>query len=352
MKTLGLILSYGVLVVLSALGLLFLFPLMKEGASLGELPMLLGGLGLFVLTGALWWLARGRSVAKAAAAWVILAVPSIAYIGQAGALVTAYFGGLRLAQDVAIENFSEVPIHWPGFDGPVGVTISFDAVHPDRASALILPPEIRMGPALDIPRSVLSASRTSGSGYFKDYYLDQPVSPLTLLKTVLFQRLYVNRQAEQEYQNWTSAYDFEAGGRTRLVYNLHPGTIDYLEGPSRLCLASDSFGHRPCAEGQDPKEGCTNPNRRIETDPLYGDGADLSALWMAAGGSDLTADLSPLLTEVLRAQSTLQGDPAAWTAMQKRLEPAGLSDAGYSLCPPGETSHTAFRTCYCRDAAD
>ena len=63
----------------------------------------------------------------------------------------------------------------------------------------------------------------------------------------------------------------------------------------------------------------------------------------------MTADLGPILTEILRAHSRLQGDPDAWTALQKRLEPAGLRDAGYRLCPPGEESHTAFRTCFCRD---
>ncbi len=352
MKTLGLVLSYVVLVAVSAVGLVFLFPMMKEGTSLSELPILLAGMGLFVLLGALWWLARGRSLRKAAVAWMILAVPCLAYVALAGSLVTAYFGGLRLAKDVAIEDFSEAPIHWPGFDGPVGLTIQFELVHPGGISALILPPEIRMGPAIEVPRDVLSVSHTSGSGYFKDGYLDAPVGPLTLLKTALFQRIYVNDQAEQEYQSWTSAYEFEPGGRTRLTFHLHPGTIDFLESPSRLCLANDTFGHRPCAEGQDPKDGCTSPNRRIEADPLYTAGGDLSALWMAAGGSDLAADLSPVLTEVLRARSRLQGDPEAWTAMQKRLEPAGLMSAGYRLCPPGQTSHTAFRTCYCRGPTD
>ncbi len=150
-----------------------------------------------------------------------------------------------------------------------------------------------------------------------------------------------------------SAYGLEPGGRTRLTFHLHPGTIDLLVSPSRLCLANDSFGHRPCAEGQNPKDGCTSPNHRIETSPIYTVGGDLSVLWMAAGESDLRADLSPVLTEVLRARSRLQGDPEAWTAMQKRLEPGGLMNAGYRLCPPGEkNSHNSFRTCYCRGPAD
>ena len=159
-------LAYVALVVVSALGLVFLFPMMKEGTSLGELPLLLSGMGFFVLLGALWWLARGRSLRKAAVAWAILTVPCLTYAALAGSRITAYFDGLRLAKDVAIETFSEAPIHWPGFDGPVGLSIQFQLVHPDGISALILPPEIRMGPAIEVPHDVLSVSHTGGSGYF------------------------------------------------------------------------------------------------------------------------------------------------------------------------------------------
>lgn len=82
-------------------------------------------------------------------------------------------------------------------------------------------------------------------------------------------------------------------------------------------------------------------------------GNDLTALWMAAGSADMVVvDLGALLTATLRDQGSLQGDPKGWTAIQRRLEPAGLAAAGYRLCPPGEDSHTAFRTCYCRNAGD
>ena len=81
-------------------------------------------------------------------------------------------------------------------------------------------------------------------------------------------------------------------------------------------------------------------------------GSDLSALWLASGASDLTVDLSAQLTAALRTKSTLQSKPAEWTAMHRRLEPAGLTKAGYELCPPGEESHTRFRTCYCRAAQE
>jgi hypothetical protein len=181
--------------------------------------------------------------------------------------------------------------------------------------------------------------------------VEEPVGDLALLKSVLFQRLYVNDSFEPKYK-WNSGFDFAPVARTRLTFHLHPGTLDYLESPDRLCLSSRSFGLRVCETGEDPKQGCASPNWRPVTDPIYAVGNDLTALWMAAGAADMVVDLGPVLTATLRAQSRLQGDPEGWTAMQRRLEPAGLTAAGYELCPAGEGSHTAFRTCYCRDAGN
>jgi hypothetical protein len=62
----------------------------------------------------------------------------------------------------------------------------------------------------------------------------------------------------------------------------------------------------------------------------------------------MVADFSAQLTETLRRESRLQDNPGAWQALQKRLEPENLLARGYGLCPPGDDSHTAFRTCYCR----
>lgn len=351
MKTFGRLLLFVAIVALSALGLLMLLPGMKEGVSWEETPFYVGGALGFPVLGVVWWYACGRSLAKAVPAWIVLALPTLGSAAIAFSLVTAYFEGQRLAGAVDIEGYSETPIRWPGFDGPVGLTVRFDLVHPTGLSALLLPPEVRMGPALDIPRNLLSSTQTGGSGYFKDTYLETPVGDLALLKTVLFQRHYVNDQAEQEYQNWTSALDFDADGRTAITYHLHPGIVDYLVDPARLCLSNLSPGIPRCEKGQDPKErGCRSRNRIDPPAPQYTEGRALTALWMAAGSGDMAADFGPVLTETLRAKSNLQGDPELWTAIQKRLEPDGLRKAGYRLCPPGDNSHTAFRTCFCRDS--
>ena len=340
------------LVVVAGSAILMQLPALKEGLSQEDLPALAVGIGLFLLLGVLWWLVCGRSVKGSLLGWLVLAVPTAVYLVQAGQLVAADLQGRRLAEAVRIEGYEETPIRWPGFDGPVGLTVRFDLVHPEGVSGLILPPEIRMGPDLEIPRDRLNFTQTSGSGYFKDSYLEAPVGDLALLKSVLFQRLYANDSFERDYEQWVSAFRFAPGPRTRLVFHLHPGAIDYLEGPAFICLSARSFGIRACQEDEDPEQGCARRGQVRVTDPIYAEGRDLTALWMAAGAADMVVDLGPVLTATLRAQSRLQGDPETWTAIQKRLEPAGLEAAGYRLCPPGEGSHSAFRTCFCRTAED
>ena len=348
MKTVGRVLFFIVIVILSALGLLGLFPFAKEGFSRDLIPFLFGGALAFVVLGALWWWAVGRDLLKAIPAWFVLAIPSIAYLMAAVALVLAMLRGDQLSSQAAIENFREEPILWEGFEGPVGWRISFDLLHPEGASGLIVPPEIRMGPAADIPAAEISATRTGGSGTFKDRYLDEEVGPLALLKTVLFQRTYKNPQAKRSYDAWTSANRFDEGGRTALAYHLHPGLVDYLESTDRLCVGAWSPGIPECRSEQRTEDGCRVPGRSRAIDPIYHQGGDLTANWAAFGGNDMVADFSAQLTETLRRESRLQDDPGAWQAMQKRLEPANLLARGYALCPPGDDSHTAFRTCYCR----
>lgn len=336
------------LVGLSAAGVLAWLPLGKEGASWSDLPIILGAAGGALFLGLVWWLAAGRRIGWAAIGWAILLPPLLAHGSTAVFLVLARIEGPRLAQSVRIESIRETAIVWPGFDGPIGIELSLELTHAAGATALILPPEIRMGPDLEIARDLLSASMTGGSGYLKDDYLEQPVGNLTLLKPVLFQRVFETPAPQNPNYRWESSVPFDPLGKTRLTYFLLPGTVDYLPDRSRICLDSQSAGISPCAQEQKPDSGCASPNHVRVTDPVYAEGADLSALWIAAGGHDLVADLSGALAAALRRNSGLQGRPSDWTAIQQRLEPAGLTRAGYALCPPGPDSHTDFRTCYCK----
>jgi hypothetical protein len=342
MKIFGRIVLGLAIVAVAAIGGLWMLVGLKEVSSLEELPFTIAGLLAAVGLAVLWWYAVGRSLALAVPMWLILALPGLLATQQTLSLGVGLVVGLRLEREAVIESYAEEPITWPGFDGPVGMTMRFDLIHPDGTDGLILGPEIRMGPALDILHSALHSTLTSGSGYFKDTFLDQNVAELTLLKPVLFQRLYVNPQAEQEYQQSVSSYEFATGTRTSLAFHLHPEIVDYLVSEAKMCLTKQAPGVPHCRADQDhATAACLKPGRRTPAEPVDHQGDDLSALWTVAIRPGMTADLSATLTAVLRGQSRLQGDAPAWSAIQRRLEPAGLTAAGYGVCPPAEDSHTA-----------
>lgn len=336
------------IVIVSVVALLVLVPFLKEGFSFGEIPFLLGGVAVFLLLASLWWLAVSRHRAKTALGWAILALPLAAYLGMAGALALAYWNGARLSAAAALENFVEEPISWPGFDGPVGWKVSFSLIHPGNIEALLTPPEIRMGPTIKIPIAEISATRTWGGGYFKDTHREEGSRPLALLKTVGFQNLYENPTAQSAVHRFGASSHLSSEGHDQLVYRLFPGHVEYMPNDRQLCLAAETPGLPICLEGEKPENGCVRPDRQRIKAPVYHDGKDLTALWAAFGRHDLTADLSGLLTSVLRDQSLLQRNPETWISIQQHLEPEGLERAGFALCPPGDDTHTAFRVCYCR----
>lgn len=348
MKTAFLAFLFVFMLICSAFFLLLALIYGKEGASWGDLPTFAGvvaaGLGL----GFLWWWGVGGRFWATLLGWAVLLPAVFAHGWMAGAILYARFEGERLANTARIETYREKPILWPGFDGPVGMEINLELHHAPGIDAGLLPPEIRMGADFFIPNDKLSATQTTGSGYFNDYYLDRKIGDLTLLKPVLFQRVFENPTAKDQYYKWNAYTRFDASGVTLLTYHLLPGAVDYVPDVNRICVNSQSFGVTLCATGEKPASGCASPNTRRVTQPVYTDGEDLSAIWYGAGAHGMTADLSGKLTAALRRHSSLQASPAAWTAMQKRLEPAGLAKAGYELCPAGDKSHTTGRTCYCR----
>lgn len=348
MKTFLRIALFIALFCLSALSLLLLLPFLREGASWQDLPLfvatVLAALGL----AAVWWLAVGRSIRMALVGWIVLLPPVAAHGFAAVSLVAANVRAAHLESAVRVENYREEPIMWPGFDGPLGIRITLELVHPPHFEALVLPPEIRMGPDLALPRTALESSLSGGRGYFSHPEGGSAGPGLSLLRTVLFQRVYENAAAVNDYYRWSAAARLAKSGRTALTYHLLPGMVDFLPDRGRICLDSRSPGIPACAPGQSPETGCSSRTDRQDDYPAYYSGSDLSALWLAAGSWNMVADLSDHLTAAMRRHSDLQGRPARWTAIQRRLEPRGLADAGYRLCPAGRDSHTRFRTCYCR----
>lgn len=348
MRKIALTLLFLIILCASAFALFAALPFVKEGSSWGDWPIFAGVLGAALFFGLVWWLAVGKSFKAALLGWAVLLVPLIVHGSMVASLVHARFEGQRLAKTVQIVDYKERSILWPGFDGPVGLEVRLELRHADGIDATILPPEIRMGPKLDVPNDKLSASLTSGSGYLKNTYLEEPAGDLTLLKTVLFQRVFENAAAINPNYKWTAASRFANSGRTFLTYFLLPGTVDYLPNLNRVCLNSRSYGISECSGDRKPETGCVQAHSRRKSEPVYSQGHDLSGIWMAAGAFDMTADISKQLTTKMRQRSRLQARPEDWRILQKRLEPLGLAKAGYGLCPAGKDSHTRFRTCYCK----
>jgi hypothetical protein len=113
-------------------------------------------------------------------------------------------------------------------------------------------------------------------------------------------------------------------GRTRLVYELFPSTLDRREGQA-LCVHA--------TVGRAGYDG-------LSTTP----GTHLGAAWFFAAPGGLYVDLGGPLTDALRRWSSYEGKAADWTGLMRSLDPPALAAADYGPCPP--TRHHV-ETCYC-----
>ena len=341
MKTIGAIVFFILICAISALLFLDSIPVLvhRTAPELDRTLLILVGLSVLALA---WWFASGRRWRVAAVGWTVLAIPFASHAIWQTEVLLADYRGARLPDRMAIENYRETPIFWDGFEDPVGLTLEFELVHPPDLGGIVFTPQIRMAPHYDIAAEDLQSARTFSNGYFKDNYFGVDVGDLVILKPVLFQDIYENTPPDTDV-------DFlDASGRTRLVYHLHAGTVAQLASRDNICLVSPSVGLPTCADNEDASDGCVGDFTRKVTDVTYNIGTDVTALWTASGGSYRNADLSALLTDVLRRESSLQGDVAAWRALHRQFEPAQLATRGYQKCPPGPASHGIGRVCYCR----
>lgn len=341
MKILGAIVAFLFICAVSALLFLDSIPAVvhRTAPEPGRTYFILAGL---LALGSAWWLISWRSRALTLLGWLVLAVPFSAHALWQTSILLADQKGANLPAQMQIENFRETAIFWHGFDGPVGIAVEFDLIHPSGLEGLVFTPQVRMAPAYDIARDDLQSTRTFSGGYFQDWHIDAAVGDLTLLKPVLFQRLYADSPPDHDFDL------LDPSGRTHLVYRLYPGTVDRLDSKDRICLVNPSFGLPACAANEEPSSGCVGKYTRKVTDITYAIGTNLNALWTADGRTFRNADISPLITQALRQHSSLQGNRAAWTALQKQFEPAQLAAAGFGKCPPGEDSHSIGRVCFCR----
>jgi hypothetical protein len=283
MVWLGRIAGLLLVAVLSAGALLFLLPGLKEGFDASDLPMLGTGAAGLLVAAAVWLRLSGGAIRVLG--MLVLAGPLCAYLFVPAKLLLNVWKGRHLAARTRITEFRATPIEWPGFDGPIGLRLEVGVDRPDGLAGNLFPPKIGAGGA-----------PLTGEGYFRYY---QP------------------HLGEPPFPPRAAPYTFPP----RLVYDLYPSSVQRVDAPRMLCLAS---GDR----------------RAIESRGL------LSASWLFAGRSGVRVDLSPHLTAELSRHAGQIPDAAALGAMFRRTEPAALAGAGYRACAP--PAPAMGEACYCR----
>ncbi len=335
MKTLVLVGCFVFLLLLSLSSIAVLLPGMKEGFSTSEMPLYAGvAAGALVL--ALLWhrICRARPLWRSLG-FTVLALPFIGHGCTFLLLAKAVWDGERFASEAVILDYREVPLLWPGFDGPVGYRLEIALRHPEGTTPLIYPPKVAM---------------TAAEGDELNYWsrLAENGRDLSHLRAVVFQTLFEDPTAEQPYNRWIGPRRAAAKGRSDLTFYLLPDTIEFLPSENQVCLRSSLPGQPICAAGQTREEGCFDPTRGRQRPTTWGEAGALTVIWRAFGSNDMEAQLDDLLAGQLAKSSAMVGDPERWQALHRRMTPQGLARAGYDLCLPGKNSHTRSRICYCR----
>ena len=322
-RSILLTLAFLVLLAACAFGLLMLLVSAKEGADTWQLVVgWMVALSLLLI----WWqlgkfFVTGYQKFLSTSGLVVLILTGFIYTTIALPYIINYVRGPRLAKKVRIENFQESLVTWPGFDGPVGMKIEFDLDHP-RINANVLTPSVWMGPFKKL--------QLDNIYFFDKYYLYGGVYPGRERKTMLLLRTGLYSKLDRPRGRLNDA------SPTALVYHLYPQTLAFLESSTKLCLRTDSYGLQSGSN----------------LTPVFNDGEEMSAAWFIAGEANLVVDLSDLLTQTLRAQSSLQNNAEAWRKIHERWEPQGLLAAGYRECniQEGDLDRKTGRQCYCRES--
>ena len=284
----------------AALASLFLLPWLKEGHDVEELPLFASIAAALLLLGLVWWAVNRRSAGVLfALGTAALALPFLAYGGLSMRLVWNEWQGRRLARTVRVVAIRETDIRWPGLDGPVGIRLEIEMEQAIGRKGFATSPRIQMSAD---PRP---DRRDYYYGPFDrgvDDFLERPIAELPP----------------------PGSGPFVTPGRTRVVYELFPGTLQHRNGAA-VCLVDPRLF---------PVRAATPPN-----------GSDLGAAWFFVAEGGVYVDLSTLLTEAVRRHSRLQGDPGTWYAMMRRVERAALESAGYARCAPSRPER--FEACYC-----
>ena len=285
------------LVSLFALGLVL--PSVKEGYDRDELPFFASIAGGLAALAVIWWRLNRRHRRIAVAGVALLAPPMVVYAALSTRVTINDWRGRHLEQTVRILSLREEEIRRPGLPGPVGLRIEIDVEHAIGLAGNLFPPKVVMG-ADPRPTRVDYWSGSLDAGAF----LSAPVFEL-------------DRQPSREV--------FLRPGRTRVVYEMFPSTLDRRDGEA-LCVNG--------AAG------------RIRNGGQSSTDTHLGAAWFFAAEGGLYVDLGGPLTDALRRGSVYEGKPAAWTALLRGLDLPALVAAGYTPCSPRQD----VGTCYCPPA--
>jgi hypothetical protein len=284
---------------LGALALGFLFPWLKEGHDVEQLPLFAGvaaGLGVLVL--AAWKGLRGKPLLLAAGLLGLLP-PLAAYGLLTLGLLADEWRGRSLARSLRITSLRETPIEWPGFDGPVGLRLEIELQHGIRMPGNLYAPKLRMAGA-DVPTRRDYFFGPAFGGY-EAGFLQQPVF--------------------QHAGRWHGQPELQ-GSPARLSFDLYPWKVQRYEAGRKVC-----FG-------------------KWDAERVLGSaaGEQLGACWMFAGRGGIYVDVSAPLTAELRARSSYQGRREEWEKLLRRLEPASLLAHGFQPCGDEQSGDR----CYCR----
>lgn len=288
------------LVSLAALG--FVFPWLKEGYDREELPLFASVAAGLLAIAVFWWLLNRRHHrGLAAVGLALVAVPLLIYAALSARALVNDWRGRHLTRTIRIASLRETDIHWPAVEGPVGVRMEIEVEHAVGLEGNLFAPKILMGPD---PRPT---------------YRDDFFGPL-----------------DRGVDSFLTAPVFELGqppprdvlarpGRVRLAYDLFPSTLDRRMGEA-VCLSATVMQSGFAGLASEP-------------------GSHLGAVWFFAAPGGIYVDLSGPLTDALRRLSALEGRPAPWRAMMRRLEPDALRAAGYRACEPPPPR--GGLSCYC-----
>jgi len=297
------------LCVFAILGLGAALLLDKEGLP-GSLFYFGGALFFLVLFYGWFWLyrreqgeqARGKALYYLGVAVIVAPFAYYLYHGLLGSVQAA-----RIAiytDSLAITNYQESLIAWPGIEAPVGVRLEFDLQH------RLHPPGYFRSPRLLIGDQARGPLANAAQAYW-EYCTEPLVDGIACMMAPLWPI--------------SSQPALAQGNVTHLSFDIYPSNLYYFESPDRLCL-----------------------RRRFPYAKAGVEGEAAAALWHFAAGNE-NIELSQLLSDTLDNHSQLFTELKDVRPMFARFQYEALEAAGYEACEIKNAIRFSDQgECFCR----